>query len=449
MSGKDETAQPRPGHEEQANPTEEAGFEQQMEEALPEETTPSVRRRGAHLFLDEESEAEIERMIAQMGGFDVLEKEVASAGAELAEERELSGKVKGRVIKVTDEDVFVDLGGRDQGYVPRVQFDQPPAVGQEVELVVERFDPEEGLYLLRVPGAAELFDWETVQPGTVLDVRITGHNQGGLEGVVSGVRVFIPASHVALERVEDLSQFVGQTLRCEVLEVRRSQQGLVASRRQYLQREREAAKQRLLEELREGQVRRGRVRAVREFGAFVDLGGVDGLIPVSELSWMRVDRVEDVLRPGDEVEVQVLKVDREQERITLSLKRLQENPWDLVAAKYPLGATVTGRVTRLADFGAFVEIEPGVEGLVHISELATHRVKRPADVVQVGEEIQVRILDIQPQQRRMSLSRRAVLEDLQRQEEEKAVEEYRSGQIATGEQQRQEKEKKLKGGLEL
>ncbi len=439
------------GRNEHEQESQEKGADEQLleqfEQPVEEPPKPKVRRKGAHLYLDEESEAEIERALAQMGGMELLEQQIMGDVGPKRDDRPLSGKVKGRVVAVSEEDVFVDLGDRVEGVVPRMQFETVPAVGTELELVVDHFDPDEGLYVLRVPGAAELFDWDTVQPGTVLDIKITGHNKGGLEGTVSGVRVFIPASHVDLGRVEDLAQFEGQTLRCEVLEVRRQQNSLVASRRVLLEREREAARERLLAELSEGQVRRGKVRNIREFGVFVDLGGVDGLIPVSELSWIRGTRPEDVLKVGDEVEVQVIKVDRSQGRITLSLKRLQENPWERVAARYRPGDTVTGRITRLADYGAFVEIQPGVEGLVHISELALHPVRSVADEVQVGQEVEVRILDINPEQRRISLSRRAVLEEEVRREEQQAVEEYRSGKTESTKPSKPDK--KLKGGLEV
>jgi ribosomal protein S1 len=414
--------------------------------------------------LDEEAEREIEAELARLQDEELLQKIFAGEDLSIPEEQErvLRGKVKARVVAVTEEDVFVDLGQRNQGVVPKASFGAVPQVGEELELLIERFDEEEGLYLLRVPGAAEFFDWETVRVGSVLDVHIVAFNAGGLEGTIRGVRVFVPASQVALERVEDLRAFVGQTLRCEVLEVRRGQRSLVASRRAVLERERAERRQQLLAELAEGQVRTGRVRVVREFGAFVDLGGIDGLVPVSEMSWSRAVKPEEILRPGDTVEVQVLRVDREQGKITLSLKQLQPSPWDLALQKYPAGSLVTGRVTRLAEYGAFVELEPGVEGLVHISELAPHHVRRVTEVVQIGDEVTVRVMSIQPEQRRISLSRRAALEHLARQEEQEAVRWYSetgshppkeaSPEEAThGEAQkkkRKESPPRLKGGLD-
>ena len=445
--------QPRDRELEPTPPPQEQGREgaEAPEEPAPEPTEAKprlrIRRRGPHIVLDEEEEAEIERMLAEMADAALLEQ--AAQSGRQAQERPLSGKVRATVVSVGEEDVFVDLGERNQGVVPRAQFEVPPQVGTQLELIVDTFDPGEGLYLLHVPGAAELFDWNTVHAGTVLDVRITGHNSGGLEGEVSGIRAFIPASHVALERIDDLSPFVGQTLRCEVMEVRRAQRSLVLSRRQLLEKEREAAKKRLLAELAEGQVRKGRVRAVQPFGAFVDLGGVDGLVPISELSWSRVDRVEDVVQVGDEVEVEVVRVDRERERITLSLKRLVPSPWEQAVVKYPSGSLVSGKVTRLVDYGAFVELEPGLEGLVHISELAPHHVTRPSEVVKVGDEITVRILEIQPEHRRIRLSRREAIEELQRREEQEAIAEYRQRVGQEGNQQsKAKKQPKLKGGLD-
>jgi small subunit ribosomal protein S1 len=319
------------------------------------------------------------------------------------------GPRKGKVVSVHGPDVFVEVpGGRSQGVLSVTQFpDGPPAPGTEVEVQVEGYDRANGLVLLTRVGAAVVVDWSSVAIGQTVEARVTGTNKGGLEVEVNGIRGFMPISQIDLYRVENAEPYVNQRLLCLVADVNPQEHNLIVSRRALLEREREEQREKLWQELAEGQVREGVVRSVRDFGAFVDLGGGDGLLHISEMSWTRVQDPASVVQPGQAIKVVVLRVDREARKVSLGLKQLLASPWDNIEDKYPHGARVTGKVTRLADFGAFVEVEPGVEGLIHVSELAPQRVRRVADVVQEGQEVQVTVLRIDPTERRMSLSLKA------------------------------------------
>ena len=321
------------------------------------------------------------------------------------------GPKKGKVFRIHGADVFIDLpGGRTQGVLPLLQFpDGPPEIGTEVDVHIEGFDHANGVLLLSRKGAAVQADWASVAVGMIVEARVVEVNKGGVTVDVNGIRGFMPISQIDLYRVDDAAQFVNQKLLCLVTEVDPSERNLVVSRRALLEKEREENREKLWQELQEGQVREGIVRSIREFGVFVDLGGADGLIHVSELSWQRVKDPSEVVQPGQKVKVVVLKLDREHRKVGLGLKQLTASPWDDISEKYHVGQVVTGKVTRLMDFGAFVELEPAVEGLIHISELAPQRVRRVIDVVKAGQEVQVMIQGVNPEQRRISLSLKAAL----------------------------------------
>ncbi len=361
-------------------------------------------------------DAEIEKQLQEaMAGMDVKTLHGEGGGKKKRKHGPPdSGPRKARVVAWHADDVFVDVGGRTQGVVPRSQFpDFPegrPPINTEIEVLITGFDRSNELLLCCRPGYAEVVDWSSVAKGQVVEARVTAINKGGLEVIVNGIRGFLPASQVDLNRVEDLNAFVNQRLQCLVTDVNPAERNLVVSRRAYLEKEREAAKQRLWAELAQGQVRSGVVRSIRDFGVFVDLGGVVGLIHVSDLSWSRVEKPEDVVQVGQTVQVKVLKIDPNSHKISLGLKQLQADPWASLETRYPPGSLVTGKVIRLADFGAFVELEPGIDGLIHISELSHQHVRRPGDVVRVGQEVQVRILKVDPAQKRISLSLKAMTE---------------------------------------
>jgi small subunit ribosomal protein S1 len=329
-----------------------------------------------------------------------------------------SGPKKGRVVSVRGKDVFVDVGGRTQGVLPVMQFeDGPPATGTELDVHIEGYDPD-GVLILTRRGAVVEADWDSVAEGMLVEGRVTGTNKGGLTVDVNGIRGFMPVSQIDLFRVEDLEQFVNQRLRCLVTEVDRSERNLLVSRRALLEKERAEGREKLWASLEEGQVLEGVVRSIKPFGAFVDLGGADGLLPIGEMSWKRINDPSDVVKEGEKVRVAVIRLDREARKITLGLRQLTSSPWDDAPMNYPPGSIVSGKVTRLMDFGAFVEIEPGVEGLVHVSELSPTRVRKVGDIVKVGQDVNVKVLSIDSAARRMSLSLKAALKAPAPEEEE-------------------------------
>jgi small subunit ribosomal protein S1 len=374
--------------------------------------------------LDAEIERELEEAMGGMTGEQLL-GEPAQRRAPAAPDPQ--GRKKGRIISVHGADVFVDVpGGRSQGVLPAAQFPEGvPAVGTEVEVSIEGYDHANGLLLLSRKGAAVEADWSTVAPNMTVEARVTAVNKGGLSVDVNGIRGFMPISQIDLYRVENAEQYVNQKLLCLVTEVDQEERNLVVSRRALLEREREEARTKLWAELAEGQVRSGVVRSLKDFGAFVDLGGVDGLLHVSEMSWTRVQDPGAVVQPGQTVKVVVLKIDHERRKVSLGLKQLTASPWDNIQERYHPGTPVKGKVTRLMDFGAFVELEPAVEGLIHISELSPQRVRRVSDVVQPGQEVQVMVLNVDPVQRRISLSLKAALPK----ETEEPVEEEAEEQV--------------------
>ena len=326
--------------------------------------------------------------------------------------------VTGTVVQVAEDHVLVDVGHKSDGTIPRTELrllggKQPEEVyhvGQEIPVVVLGFtDKGEGGLLLSHRRAVEREAWDRLrrafEAGEPIEVPVVEQVKGGLV-CDAGVRAFMPASHVERGFVADLSGYVGTTVRAKIIELDRSKRRVILSRKELLEEEARRRAEETLASLEEGQVRTGVVKGLTDFGAFIDLGGVDGLLHVSEMHWGRIDHPRDLLKEGDTIQVKVLKVDRERGRISLSLKELMPDPWDEVERKYPVGATVRGQVVRIVPFGAFVRLEPGVEGLVHISQLADRRVESPEEVVQEGQEVEVRVLRVQPEERRISLSMR-------------------------------------------
>ena len=228
--------------------------------------------------------------------------------------------------------------------------------------------------------------------------------KGGLEVDVDGIRGFLPISQIDLSRVDDAASYVNQKFKAIVTEANQREKNLVVSRRELLEQERAEQREKTWATLEEGQIRDGVVRSIKDFGAFVDIGGVDGLLPIGEMSWSRVSKVDEMVKTGDQVKVKVLKIDRVARKLTLGLKQLTPSPWEAASEKYPRGMMVKGKVSKIMDFGAFVELEPGIEGLIHISELSPTRVRRVADIVKPAQEVEVRILKVEPEVKRIALS---------------------------------------------
>lgn len=365
-------------------------------------TTPLPNTRA-------ELSADLELEYMEALGGQPLEEIIASQPTEVAPELEAESRHKAKVVSVHRDNVFVELGGHQQGIVQLKNFPEPPEVGAVLDLVVGRFNAAEGLYEMVLPGGAvDVGDWSEVAEGMVVEARVTGHNKGGLECEVSRLRGFIPASQVSMYRVEDLAQFVDQKFACVITEANPDKRNLVLSRRAVLEREKAEAKEKLMAELAPGQVREGTVRSLQAFGAFVDLGGVDGLIHISQLSWDRIKHAEEVLQLGQAVKVKIVKIDPETGKIGLAFRDLSENPWANAAHDFPSRSRVKGKVTRLMEFGAFVRMGPGVEGLIHISELSHKRVFRVSDMLSEGQDVEVMVLSVDAEQQRISLSLKAL-----------------------------------------
>ncbi|MCA9054645.1 MAG: S1 RNA-binding domain-containing protein [Planctomycetaceae bacterium] len=364
--------------------------------------------------LDADTEAEL---AAVMGSGEISEPAVAVPSEEgeapVTEEALESGaKLKGTIQSIDAENVFVDLGLRMTGLIPLRQFDpkKPPEAGQAVNVTVDKVDEAEGLILCNLPkGRGRVSgDWSAVVVGQTVECRVSGVNKGGLEVSVGSLRGFMPASQVDLGFVANLDGFVGQQISARVTEVNPARRRLILSRRQIVAEERDEVAGRMLDEVQPGQVRNGVVRSLKDFGAFVDLGGIDGFLHVSQITWQRINKPSDVLSEGQPVEVKVLSVDRDKKRISLSLRQMQQNPWGQAEANYGKGTNVTGKVSRIEPFGAFIELEPGLEGLVHISELDHKHVKRVEDVLSLGQMIELQVLEVDPKKKRVSLSAKAL-----------------------------------------
>lgn len=333
-------------------------------------------------------------------------------GAGLPDRREAlaeGARVQAQVLKIKEDTVFVALGGPDEGTVPFEHFtEEEPVPGQAVEVIVRGFSKEDGLYSCSRPGSAiEVSDWDDIDEGSVVEATITGHNTGGLECTVGSIKGFIPISQVTEYRVEDLTEFVDQKMVCLVTEANARRGNLVCSRRAILEREREVKRKEQLEKIEPGDLLEGVVRSVRDFGAFVDLGGLDGLIHVSKLSWERIKHPSEVIEEGQMVKVRVDKVDKQTGKIGLTYRDLLENPWDSAEAEFATGSVHSGTVTRIAPFGCFVRLTAGVEGLVHISELANHRVSRVDTFVNEGDTVEVKVLSFDRDAQKIGLSIKA------------------------------------------
>ena len=360
-----------------------------------------------------ESEAPARGQVTQndIGG----PEELAKAYEETIKSFEEGDIVAGKVVQVDKDEVLLDIGYKSEGVIPAreltIKHDIDPRqvvqIGEEIEALVTQKEDKEGRLILSKKKAQYERAWGQIEKvmnddgvvnGTVIEVV-----KGGLI-VDIGLRGFLPASLVDLRRVRDLHPFVGKKIEAKIIELDRNRNNVVLSRRKYLEEAQSEGRKKFLEELQRGEVRKGSISSIVNFGAFVDLGGVDGLVHVSELSWRHVEHPSEVVQVGQEVEVEVLDVDLERERISLSLKKTQEDPWRQFARLHQPGEIIEGQVTKLVPFGAFVRVADGVEGLVHISELADRHVDTAEQVVAVNENVKVKIIEVDSERRRISLS---------------------------------------------
>ncbi len=323
--------------------------------------------------------------------------------------------VKGTVVEVRGDSVLVDIGYKSEGTIPLKEFRTPAGeivvrMGDVVDVYLEQKEDNEGIIVLSREKAEKIKVWDEISTvydkGGAVHGTIVGRTKGGLI-VDVGVRAFLPGSQVDLRPVRDLDKLIGKTFPMKVIKLNQKRGNIVLSRRELLEEERKTLKVKTLETLAEGKVIRGKVKNLTEYGAFIDLGGLDGLLHITDMSWGRIGHPSELFQVGDEAEVVVLRFDRQTERVSLGYKQRLPDPWAAVVARYPVGTKVKGKVVSLTDYGAFVELEPGVEGLVHISEMSwTQRVKHPSKVVTVGDLVEVAVLDVDQGNKRISLGMR-------------------------------------------
>src|SRR6478672_7457745 len=334
----------------------------------------------------------------------------------------------GVIMRIDRDEILVDIGSKSEGIVPSREFSSlnseekgELSIGDTVLVFVVQPENQEGQAVVSIDRARQEKSWRRLQElyeaNESIQAEVTNYNKGGLLVNLDGVRGFVPASQVTeirggddASKQADMAKLIGTKLNLKVIEINRHRNRLILSERQAMQERRDEMKEKLIEELREGEVRQGRVSSICDFGAFVDIGGADGLVHLSELSWSRVRHPSEVLKIGQEVEVYVLGINAQEKKIALSIKRTQAEPWSQVASDYEVGQLVRGTVTQLANFGAFARIEDGIEGLIHVSELTDERITHPKQVVKEGDDLLLRIIRIDPQRRRMGLSLRRALD---------------------------------------
>jgi len=333
--------------------------------------------------------------------------------------------VSGQVVRVSEDSIMVDVGYKSEGIIPLNELSHRPLrsaeeaglkVGDEVQVVVLSVDAKgEGGLRISKRRADERLAWAEIErkfeAGEVVEAEVTEAVKGGLV-VDLGLRAFLPASQVDRGFVADLSKFVGQKIRAKIIELDPHKGRVILSRKQVIEAEREARRKAFWESVEEGAILEGTVKSLTDFGAFIDLGGVDGLLHISEMSYGRIKHPSQVLKEGEPIKVKVLRLDREKGKVSLGLKQVLPDPWETVTERYPEGSIVEGTVARLATFGAFVELEPGVDGLIHISQLADRRINNPGEVVSIGQQVKVKVVGVDAENRRISLSLRAAEEEL-------------------------------------
>ena len=341
------------------------------------------------------------------GGYEdaLLEGELGDAIGQY----DVEGILKGRIIRVGEHEVLVDVGLKSEGVVSTEEWDDPSQldVGDEVEVLLEDIDPETGIVLLSKRRADRVLNWKRIveecSEGDVVKGRATRKIKGGLL-VDIGVPVFLPASQVDIRRPADIGEYIEQEIEAKILRIDKERRNIVISRRKLIEEQRAEAKSKLMAEIEVGQLRKGVVKNIADFGAFVDLGGIDGLLHITDMSWDRLEHPSQMLKIDQEVEVKILNIDRDREKIALGLKQKTDNPWESVEARYPVNTRVKGEVVNIVNYGAFVKLEAGIEGLVHISEMSwTRRINHPSEVLNAGEEVEVVILEINKDKQEISL----------------------------------------------
>ncbi|MBR6480220.1 MAG: S1 RNA-binding domain-containing protein, partial [Thermoguttaceae bacterium] len=348
--------------------------------------------------------------------------------------------ISGRIVRIEKEFVIVDIGYKSEGQIPLAEWEEDeeqPQPGQTVKVLVEELDETaetmpSGMVALSKRKAAKIEAWmammDKVKEGDKVQGVVTKKIKGGLL-VDIGVNVFLPASQVDIRRSADIGEFLGKTIDCLILKIDEARRNIVVSRRKLIEAEREEKKNALLHELQEGQVRKGVIKNIADFGAFIDLGGIDGLLHITDMSWGRITDPKDIVKINEEIEVKILHIDYEKEKISLGLKQLTASPWDSVEEKYPIGSKVKGTVVNVMGYGVFIKLEEGIEGLVHISEMSwTKRINHPNEILSVGDEIEVVVLGINKEKQEISLG----IKQTQANPWETIEQKYPEGSIITG-----------------
>jgi small subunit ribosomal protein S1 len=360
------------------------------------------------------SEAEVDKISAELmvevgKNSGEVQKEIEKYYTDSVKNFTADTIIKGKILQVVGDDVLVDIGYKSEGVVPKNDFVRADDIqaGKDIEVFLESVEDEAGVIALSKQKADKIRGWERIitsnKEGDVIEGRVVRKIKGGLL-VDVGVPVFLPASQVDVRRVEDIGEFLGKTVQCKILKIDEKRMNIIVSRRRMLEEARAEQKTKLLQEINEGDVRKGTVKNIADFGAFVDLGGIDGLLHITDMGWGRVTHPTEVVKLEQEITIKVLKVDRVTERIALGLKQLLPNPWERVVSKYTVGQRVKGKVVNLMPYGAFVELEPGIEGLVHISEMSwTKRINHPSEVLQIGQDVEVAVLAIDTDKQELSL----------------------------------------------
>jgi small subunit ribosomal protein S1 len=342
--------------------------------------------------------------------------------------------VKGTIIEVRPKEVLVDIGYKSEGVIAGNEFDDIKAVkvGDEIDVLIEKLEDKEGMVVLSREKAEFKKNWERIlticNEGGVINGKVKAVVKGGLL-VNIGVEAFLPASQIDITTPKNLQQYVGNNYDFKVVKINQERQNIVLSRRELIEQERTERRQKLLSEMTPGDIRKGTVKNITDFGAFIDLNGIDGLLHITDMSWGRIGHPSEVLKVGQDIDVVVLDINREKERVSLGLKQKMANPWDNIEGKFPIGAKVKGKVVNLVPYGAFVELEPGVEGLVHVTELSwTKRIAKPSDVLKQDQEIEAVVLGINREEQKISLGVR----QLETNPWDKAQEKYPPGTRVKG-----------------
>jgi small subunit ribosomal protein S1 len=376
----------------------------QLQPSVDQFTSPTGLRVRQDLYDENYSDEDYEKMLSMYEGTmaQIVEGEI----------------VKSKVLRVTDNAVILDVGFKSEGSVPLDEFKDPQSLkeGDEVEVFLEHLEDQEGAVVLSKKKADFMRVWEKIRVAHESDQPVEGtlvkKIKGGVVVNLMGVDAFLPGSQIALRRVPNIDELLGQTYEFKIIKLNKRRRNIVVSRRVILENERAHKREHLMKELAVGQVRKGVVKNITDFGAFIDLGGVDGLLHITDMSYGRVSHPTEMVAIGKEVEVKILDIDWQRERISLGMKQLQSYPWQNVAAKYPVGTRVQGKVVSITNYGAFVEIEPGIEGLVHISEMSwTRNVRHPSKIVSIGETIEAVVLKVDEAEEKISLGMKQTEQD--------------------------------------